>query len=275
MNLSTDLAVSQNGTPNMGVSVAAGTAFVKGTSATFQGLYHVFNDAAKSITLAAADATNPRIDLIVARIRDAAYVAGSSNTWTLEAVTGAAIGATPFEPPLPVSSLLLATVNVPAGATSITNANITDRRPLAPLRGREVAVHVMTSDGPSLAATEHDSGLSITFVMPYLAAGQKLALDASGDTIQFGAVNSNGVRLGALITKSDNSQISGAYNWAPAGISNPGFPFVRGFITNSDVAAGTRVTLKVRIYAFGYDAGNANRVLATPASPAVFQARIV
>lgn len=121
-----DLAVSQNGTPNMSVNVATGMGFVFGTEATGQGAYHVYNDATKNITIAAADATNPRKDRIIARIKDQSY-SGAVSTFSLEVVTGTP-AASPAEPTLPANSFELALVNVAAAATSITNANITDRR---------------------------------------------------------------------------------------------------------------------------------------------------
>ncbi len=121
-----DLAVTENGTPNMTVQVASGQAFVKGSEATYQAAYFCENRGAKSVTISAADATNPRRDLIVARVRDAAY-SGATNAWALEAVTGTP-AASPSDPTVPANCLVLARVAVSAGVTSITNAAITDLR---------------------------------------------------------------------------------------------------------------------------------------------------
>jgi hypothetical protein len=78
--------------------------------------------------LSTADPTNPRRDLVVVRIRDAAYF-GATNSWDLFVITGTP-AASPVDPTIPSdgSYLLLARVAVAAGATSITNANITDLR---------------------------------------------------------------------------------------------------------------------------------------------------
>ena len=65
----TDLAVAQNGTPNMTVNVAAGGAFIRGTQSANQGAYHLWNDATLSVAISAADATNPRRDLIIVQVR--------------------------------------------------------------------------------------------------------------------------------------------------------------------------------------------------------------
>lgn len=123
------LGVTQNGTPNMSVNVAAGKVVVIGTENALQGAYHCWNDATKNVVIAPSDPTNPRIDLIVARVRDAAY-SGVTNAWAIEAVTGAP-AASPAAPATPANSYVIARVAVAASATSITNAVITDLRQLA------------------------------------------------------------------------------------------------------------------------------------------------
>ena len=121
-----DLAVTQNGTPNMTVNVATGQVVVPGTEGTYQGAYICENRGSLSVTIAAADATNPRYDLIVARVRDAAY-SGATNTFAIEAVTGTP-AASPAEPTIPANSWVLARVEVVALDTTITTSNIVDRR---------------------------------------------------------------------------------------------------------------------------------------------------
>ena len=124
--LKDDLKVTQSGTPAMSVSVAAGKAIVLGSETANQGQYGVWNDAAKTVTISAADGTNPRRDIIVARIRDSAY-SGGSDTFTIEAITGTP-AASPADPTIPANCLQLARVAVAAGASSIVDANITDLR---------------------------------------------------------------------------------------------------------------------------------------------------
>lgn len=121
------LAVTQNGTPNMSVNVAAGAGFVAGTTSPLtQGVYHMFSDSVVNKPLAASNATNPRIDLIVARVQDSFY-AGTVDAWDLVVVTGSP-AATPVAPAVPASSLVLAEVLVDAAVTSVDNSKITDRR---------------------------------------------------------------------------------------------------------------------------------------------------
>lgn len=121
-----DLLVTQNGTPNMSVNVAAGHVWIDGTESATQGAYHCYNDATKNLVIAASDPTNPRKDLVVAKVQDAAY-SGAVNAWTLAVVTGTP-AASPAEPAVPANAVVLAMINVAALATTITNANITDRR---------------------------------------------------------------------------------------------------------------------------------------------------
>ena len=121
-----DLIVSAQATPNMTVSVSSGIAVVNGTQNATQGSYVFLNDGAVSLTISAANATNPRRDLIIARIYDSQY-SGSSNTSALEVVTGTA-SATPTDPPMPANSIALAKINVAAAATSITAGMVEDLR---------------------------------------------------------------------------------------------------------------------------------------------------
>lgn len=123
------LLVDEASTPNMSVDVADGAAVVQGTEATAQGVYLIENGASANIAISAADPTNARKDLIVARIKDQDYASGSpsTNTATLEAITGTP-AASPADPTVPANCVVLARVDVPANDTAITNSQITDLR---------------------------------------------------------------------------------------------------------------------------------------------------
>jgi hypothetical protein len=121
-----DLKVSQSGTPAMSVSIAAGWAIILGDYTSNMGAYSVYNDAAVTGTITAADPTNPRIDRICLTVSDSAYT-GSTNTVAVNVVAGTPAGS-PSAPATPVNSISRATVAVAAGATTIVNANITDTR---------------------------------------------------------------------------------------------------------------------------------------------------
>jgi len=117
-----DLAVTQNGTPNMSVNVAAGEAFVEGDSSTAQGLYYVRNNATVNLAISQASSTNPRKDIVILEVLDSDYT-GSSDLGQLRVVAGTP-GASPSPPATPVSSLKLAEITVPQSASSIVSANI-------------------------------------------------------------------------------------------------------------------------------------------------------
>jgi hypothetical protein len=120
------LAVTQAGVPAMAVQVAAGWGAIVGDFTTNMGVYQFYNDAATQLTVTTANPSNPRIDRVVVTILDA-YYTGSSNTVTFQVIAGTPAGS-PVAPSVPQNSLSLATIAVAAGATSITNANITDTR---------------------------------------------------------------------------------------------------------------------------------------------------
>lgn len=125
---------------NMTVDVASSVgngAIVQGDSVTAQGAYFVPPTAANvNVDIAAADATNPRNDLVVLEVKDDQHDAGGLNLARVRVITGtpnasAAIGNAPGAngtPALPSSCMLLAVVNVTAGLTSVVTARISDRR---------------------------------------------------------------------------------------------------------------------------------------------------
>ncbi len=149
----TDMAVSQNGTPNMSVNVAAGYAAITGTQAVLQGAYTVANDAVTNLVIAAADPTNPRRDLICAQVRDAAY-SGASNDFRLVVITGTP-AASPVDPSLSSTqnALVLGRARVSAADTSITSGEIDDLRTRAyTLGGCAVVTSTTRPTGVSLYA---------------------------------------------------------------------------------------------------------------------------
>ena len=152
---STDLAVTQNGTPNMTVNIAAGGAFIRGTESSNQGAYHIWNDAILNLGLASADSTNPRRDLVVAYVQDSAY-SGSSDLAQLVIVTGTP-AASPSDPSLTAypNALVLARIAVAANTTAIVTANITDLRTQANILN-QVAPFTSTTARSQFIPTPYD-----------------------------------------------------------------------------------------------------------------------
>lgn len=118
-------AVTAQGSPDMTVAVAAGTAAVAEKLVTV---------TAGNVTITAADATNPRIDLITA---DA--------SGTKAAVAGTA-AANPVAPALPASRAVLAAVYVSAGDTAIDANQIIDKRVRSAQPIRRVHTNTRSTD---------------------------------------------------------------------------------------------------------------------------------
>lgn len=129
-----DLKVAQRGAgANMSVDVSAGAAWVQIDTGTRNGLGHVYNDATANVVVSASNATNPRIDQIILRWNDTSIPTGSGNVPTLEVLTGTATAGATLDnrtgaTALPNDCLRLADFLVPATSTSVTTANIRDRR---------------------------------------------------------------------------------------------------------------------------------------------------
>lgn len=154
-----DLAVAQNGTPNMSVNVAAGRAVVRfgNASSLTAGASTIFNDATTNVAIAASDPTNPRIDLVCIEIRSATEYGQAANDARFFVIQGtpAAVPAVPALTTAP-NSLVLAQVSVAAAATTIVTANITDKRTWAAAKGAVIPIATF-SVAPTGAALEENT----------------------------------------------------------------------------------------------------------------------
>ena len=120
------LAVTQNSPANMSVNVASGWAAIVGTIQPNMGTYVAYNDATVNLAIAAANPTNPRIDVVCVTVNDS-YYTGVADNVVLQVITGTP-ASSPVIPTLPANSIALANIAVGAGALSITTANISDQR---------------------------------------------------------------------------------------------------------------------------------------------------
>lgn len=119
---------------NMTLDIAAGVAALTGDDAAGQGRYLIRDDAAdtEAVTITTAHSTNPRIDLVGIQLNDPSEGGAAGRNAVFAVVTGTA-ASSPSAPAVPDSFLTLASVLVPAGATSIEDADITDARTHAAL----------------------------------------------------------------------------------------------------------------------------------------------
>lgn len=136
-------------------------AFIDGTSASMQSGYRFTSDASVTLTFDAGDGANPRIDLVVAQVRDSAYDTSGTQTGTVEIVKGTPAG-TPAAPAVPASSIPLWQVLVPANASGANAINFTtartDRRFYTAARG---GVFPVASDTERNAITSPYSGMAV------------------------------------------------------------------------------------------------------------------
>jgi hypothetical protein len=112
------------GASGLKVTVKAGACLIGGTSTTGQGAYPMMNTADYDVTLSPADGSQARYDRIIAKVTDT----GDENSlYELTSVSGSPAGS-PALPAIPASSMSLAYVLVPAGASTPGALTITDER---------------------------------------------------------------------------------------------------------------------------------------------------
>ena len=116
------MAVTANSPAGMTVIVADGWAAIVGTTQPDMGVYVAYNDAPVTLTITAANATNPRWDLICATVNDS-YYSGSADNVVYQVIAGTP-ASSPTVPSTPANSIALAKVYVGAAVLAINSGNI-------------------------------------------------------------------------------------------------------------------------------------------------------
>ena len=138
-------AMAVSAASGLNVTVAAGYCCVPSATAT-EGGYVFGTMVSQTLTLAAADPTSARIDIIVATVSDT----GSGSSCSVEVVTGTA-ALDPITPGAPVPSITLAQIQVNAAAASLTSSDITDERTYVVPPGGILPI-TTAAQAPALAA---------------------------------------------------------------------------------------------------------------------------
>ncbi len=148
-----ELRVTPNTPANMGVVVKTGRCYVQG--------YYGWVTSNEALTVPTADATNPRIDRVVARLS-----VSVNQSVTFAILTGTP-ATNPSAPALTRTSetyeISLARIYVGAGVTSITAANITDERGDATVCGVAGVKHswqYLTNVAIDVSGMSVDAGVS-------------------------------------------------------------------------------------------------------------------
>lgn len=121
---------------NMSVDIGADeVAYVRGDAVALQAPYAVApHSATINEAITTADPTNPRLDMVILELKDATHDASGFNVAQTRVVAGTPTAGATLDnrngaAAMPASAILLADVIVAANDTSITDAEIRDRRP--------------------------------------------------------------------------------------------------------------------------------------------------
>jgi hypothetical protein len=133
----------------MNLTVNAGYCCVANSSSSLQGGYIFGLMTSASLTVAAADTTNPRIDIVVAYVSD---VGSSASFSAVEIITGTP-ASTPSAPSAPANSLTLAQITVPPNVVSASSMTIADERTYVVAPGGILPIQT-AADAPAVPASQ-------------------------------------------------------------------------------------------------------------------------
>lgn len=111
-------------TSGLSFTLNAGTCFIQGTASATAGLYTATLDTTTTLAVTTADATNPRIDSVIAVVSDV----GTSSSTTLFKILAGTAAPSPVAPTLPANALLLCNIAVAANAVALSAGVFTDKR---------------------------------------------------------------------------------------------------------------------------------------------------
>lgn len=234
----------------MSVDVGAGLALIQFTTTLLSPNETVKSwlnsDAVINVSVPAADLTNPRKDRIVAKFDTSVDPnTAASNIVSIELVQGTPAGS-PSLPALPANGIHLKTVNVAAGATSITNANLADTPDYVTLDTAvlaDVVRHVelastATGKGASLIGVEDAVGnytatnleAVLAEISVNIAAGNVLFGDGSDGALNVTSgtttIDATGAVDGVLIKQYTSFNVSVGATLAFSNVPSGGLTFV-------------------------------------------------
>lgn len=239
------MVVQRAASANMSVDITmptGGFACVQGDSVSGQGLYTVpTHSAPVNEAIAAADATNPRIDTVILEVLDNVHDASGSSLARVRVLTGTPFAGTNLASragaaTLPGNALLLADVLVGNGVSTIPNTVIRDRRKWA--RGAGSTVERTAGNLTSTLTTfaQLSAGFQVRLELagvPTVARLVGFARHATDAQFVAFSIRDNSVAVGPIAIHSvsgANGNVSGVlaeYKWTPAAGSHVLEPFWR------------------------------------------------
>jgi hypothetical protein len=144
-------------TPGSGmtVKVQPGSYVVPNSGSPVSGGYSSTLAQQGTLNVQAADASNPRVDIVVAVVIDNG---DNTSTGQIQYIAGAA-AASPGAPDAPANSIVLAQITVPANTTAITSGMVADQRPFTTAAGGIIVAEPGTVTGyEGMAAFDKANG---------------------------------------------------------------------------------------------------------------------
>jgi hypothetical protein len=161
---------------NMQIKVGSGTVgdlcVIDGDAVAVQGTYvgqHA--NATQTLVVAASDASDDRIDRVIARVYDDDADSSGNSYMDIEVLTGTPAGS-PTAPALPSGAISLATIEVDASVTAVTNADITDLRAEAQIRDEALPSAVAFTPTLTASVTDPTLGTGGTITGRYIKLGK-------------------------------------------------------------------------------------------------------
>lgn len=208
-----DFMVTQRGAgANMSVDVnmpGGGSAYVQGGTISGQGLYTVpVHSAVINEVIAPADPTNPRIDQVILEVLDNVLDASGGNNARTRVLTGTPTGGATVSnrlgaAVLPASALLLGDVVVAAGALSVANAVIRDRRKWA----RGAFVRQLATGGSASTTSGSPVVIGSNLLARIECSGVPMDIVLMAEA--FNSTAGNGVGTGCFLDGSNIDGLSG------------------------------------------------------------------
>jgi hypothetical protein len=215
----------------MSVEVAAGRAYIVGDDQANQGTYLCISEATEELPVAAADSTDPRIDLVVAEVRDPNAGGVSGDDWQFRVIEGTP-GVSPVAPAVPDSAIPLAEIDVAANVTSILDADITDLR---------------TFGGKPLPkGVSFTSGTGAPWNIPFPVPGDSVGADAIKDLAE---ATADGLSAAGGLVAVKHALFTGTQSQSVAGQAN--FAVTNLSITHALADAGNKLIISAYFGAAG------------------------